>query len=114
MHIRTASLSNPQSRFRMLFLAFTILLSFLLLPRLFGQSDLGAIRGSVQDQTGAIIPGASIELMNLDTGVSQTAVADGAGNFHFEALVRGNYQATVTAQGFQPEAQGITLNVSQI
>ncbi len=116
MFNRTAMLPIGQSRTRSaaIWMAFAVLLSFLVAPALFAQTDLASIRGTVQDQTGASIPAASIELRNLDTGLSQTDVADGIGNFHFEALVRGNYQATVSAAGFQTEVQAITLDVSQI
>ncbi len=115
-HNRLALLPIEQSRVRSatLWMAFAVLLSFLVVPALFGQTDLASIRGTVQDQTGAVIPGASIQLVNLDTNLTQTAAADAGGNFHFEALVRGKYQATVSASGFQTEAQAITLDVSQI
>ena len=111
---RTTFLSQRQSRIRNSFLTISALLLFLIVPRAFAQSDLGSIRGSVQDQTGAAIPGATIQLHSTDTGATQTAVADGVGNFHFEALVRGNYQATISANGFETQTQGLTLDVSQI
>jgi hypothetical protein len=105
---------SRQRRFRLLFTAFAVLLSCLLLPGLFAQTDFASIRGTVTDQTGAAIPAASLQLQNIDTGAKLAAVSDAAGNFHFEALVRGNYQATVSAKGFQTEMQAITLSVSQI
>ena len=114
MSNRSTLLSNGQWRFRWMFLAFAFLLSCLMLPSLLAQTDLASIRGTVQDQTGAAIPAASIQLRSLDTGLTQTAVSDETGNFHFEALVRGNYQATVTAKGFQTTAQNLTLDVSQV
>ena len=107
-------LSRRQYRFRSLLMTLAFLLPLLLVPHIFAQTDFASIRGSVQDQTGAAIPSASIELRNLDTGLSQTAKTDGVGNFHFEALVRGHYTATITVPGFQPEAQNLTLDVSQI
>jgi len=110
----TAAPPHGQNRIRMLYMAFAIMLSCLLLPCLFAQSDLGSIRGSIQDGTGAAITAATIRLRNVDTGIIQTASADSDGNFHFEAVIRGNYQATVSAKGFETEAQNFTLNVSQI
>lgn len=109
---RTILLPNRQHRSRLPVLA--VLFCCLMLSRLFAQSDLASIRGSVQDQTGAAIPAASIQLKSADTGATQTAVSDATGNFHFEALVRGSYKATVTATGFASEVQPLTLNVSQI
>ena len=78
------------------------------------QSDLGSIRGTVQDITGALIPSASIQLLNVDTGTAQTAVSDATGSFHFEAVPRGNYKATVTAPNFGSAIQSFTLAVSQV
>jgi hypothetical protein len=95
-------------------MALAALLFCLMLPRLFAQSDLASVRGTVQDQNGAAITAASIQLLNLDTGATRSAVVDGTGNFHFEALPRSNYQATVTANGFQTETQNFTLDVSQV
>ncbi len=114
MFKRLTMLPNRQRRFRLLFTAFAVLLSCLMLPCLFAQTDFASIRGTVTDQTGAAIPAASLQLQNLDTGAKQAAVTDASGSFHFEALVRGNYQATVSAKGFQTEMQAITLSVSQI
>ena len=94
--------------------ALVVLLSGSMVPSLFAQSDLGSIRGSVQDSTGAVIPSASIQLKNVDTEVTQSAVSDETGNFHFEALVRGNYEATISAPGFVSQIQKIELSVSQI
>ena len=114
MSNRTTLLPNGQRRFPRLFLAFAFLLSCSMLPSLFAQTDLASVRGTVQDQTGAAIPAASIQIRNLDTGLTQSAVADATGSFHFEALVRGSYEATVAAKGFQTEEQALTLDVSQI
>jgi hypothetical protein len=114
MFERITLLRNRQHRSRVLFLAFAVVLCCLILPGLFAQTDLASIRGSVQDQTGAAIPAASIQLRNVDTNATQTAVADAVGSFHFEALVRGNYQATVSVKGFQTESQSLSLDVSQI
>ena len=114
MYKRSTLLSNGERCFGKLFLAVAVLLPFLMVPSLFAQTDLASIRGTVQDQTGAAIPAASIQLLSLDTGLTQTAVSDATGNFHFEALIRGNYQATVTAKGFQTTAQNLTLDVSQV
>ncbi len=78
------------------------------------QSDLASVRGVVQDQTGAVIPGAHIQLLNVDTGLAQDAVSDGDGSFHFEAIPRGNYKATASATNFASVAQDFPLAVSQI
>ena len=114
IHKRTTLRIKKQGRASLVFAAFVAVLLCLVQPRLFAQSDLASIRGSVQDQTGAAIPGASIQLTNVDTGITQTVTADSVGNFHFEALHPGNYAATVSAAGFSTEKQTLQLTVSQI
>jgi hypothetical protein len=78
------------------------------------QTDTSRIQGTVSDQTGASIPGATVTLTNLDTADVRTVVSDGAGNFTFAALVRGNYKAAIAANGFSSEEQQLTLTVSQV
>jgi hypothetical protein len=114
MLTRINLLPRRQFRFRNLLLTLAVLFSLLLVPDVFAQTDFASVRGTVQDQTGASIPGATIELKNLDTGQIQTDTANAEGNFHFEAVIRGNYKATVTAKGFQTTAGNLTLDVSQI
>lgn len=87
--------------------------AFLSGSSLVAQTDTGRIQGTVLDNTGAAIPGATITLTNTDTGKVLTATSGGAGDFSFNALQRGNYSAQVRASGFQGQTQAITLEVSQ-
>jgi len=59
------------------------------------------VAGVVTDQTGAMIPSAGIELINLDTGLKRTAVSDSAGAYSFLQVVPGNYQIKASATGFR-------------
>jgi hypothetical protein len=52
------------------------------------------------DPTGAVIPGASIELRNIDTGADRTAVADAQGRYNIQQLAPGFYRITGKAPGF--------------
>ncbi len=61
----------------------------------------GAIGGTIEDQTGAIIPGASIVIRNNGTNAEQTIVADPSGFFRAIHLQPGLYTVQVTAPGFQ-------------
>ena len=92
------------------------LLVLILIPgtRLIAQTDTGRIQGSVTDQTGAVIPGASITLTNTETNATQTVSSDAAGNFNVAALPRGSYKAQIKAQGFASQTQSFTLAVSQV
>jgi len=60
----------------------------------------GAIGGRVTDRTGAVVPGATVLVRNLATGVQQSAVADHAGLYQVLALMPGTYSVTATGKGF--------------
>ena len=69
-----------------------------------GQPAPGAIRGTVQDPSGAVVPGAAVTVENAASTVSRGSVSDGDGNFHFTALEPGTYSVSIAAQGFAPWA----------
>ncbi|MGA8555895.1 MAG: TonB-dependent receptor, partial [Candidatus Acidiferrales bacterium] len=61
----------------------------------------GALSGRVTDQSGAMVPGASVLVQNLATGVKQSAETNHAGLYRFSALMPGTYSITATYQGFR-------------
>src|ERR1051325_7712828 len=64
------------------------------------QITTGTIQGAVTDASGAAIPGANVEIKNLDTNLSKTFTTDEGGRFVALALPPGKYTVTVTKQGF--------------
>jgi hypothetical protein len=60
----------------------------------------GAIGGRVTDKTGAVVPGASVVVRNLATGLQLSAVANHAGLYQFLVLMPGTYSVTATEKGF--------------
>ena len=60
----------------------------------------GAIGGTVQDTTGAVIPGAAVLVHNNGTNAEQKAVTDASGYFRLIHLQPGLYTVTITAPGF--------------
>jgi len=60
----------------------------------------GAVSGRVTDPSGAVIPGATVVVMNSQTGVTQSAVANPSGIYRF-ALSPGIYSITVSHNGFR-------------
>ncbi|MGA7316959.1 MAG: TonB-dependent receptor [Silvibacterium sp.] len=60
-----------------------------------------AIQGAVTDQTGAVIPGATLTLKNLSTNETFTRTSSGDGVFNFNALPADHFSLTVEASGFQ-------------
>jgi hypothetical protein len=57
---------SRQLRFRLLFTALAVLLSCLMLPSLWAQSDTGNIAGTVMDSTGAVIQSAAVTATNAE------------------------------------------------
>jgi hypothetical protein len=78
------------------------------------QGTTSRLLGRVTDQTGAVIPGATVTLTNDDTGVSFTAVTNETGQFAFEAVQVGRYTVAVELQGFKKfVASGNAVNIGQ-
>jgi Carboxypeptidase regulatory-like domain len=78
------------------------------------QTDTARVTGTVEDQTGAIIPGATVTVKNLQNGTTSVLTSDKGGNFTANALQPGKYAATVKMEGFASQVQNFTLDVSQV
>jgi hypothetical protein len=78
------------------------------------QITTGTIQGTVTDATGAVMPGANVEIKNLDTSLSRTLTTDEGGRFVALALNPGKYSVTVSKQGFATAvAEQLDLTVGQ-
>jgi hypothetical protein len=79
----------------------------------FAQLPTGTILGSVKDATGATVPGATVTIQNIDTGVSRTVSSGQEGTFNAPELPTGHYSVKAEHEGFKTESRtGITLNVT--
>lgn len=80
----------------------------------FAQSTTGTITGVVRDQQGLVVPGASVELINEETGVNRSTVSLGNGAFTFAAVPQGRYTVRVTLSGFRvTENTGLQLRSNE-
>jgi len=61
-----------------------------------------AVGGVVQDQTGAVLPAATVELVSAAGTVVQTVSTDAAGAFRFERVAPGAYELRAGYEGFKP------------
>lgn len=78
----------------------------------YAQLQSGNISGTVTDEQGAVLPGATVTLQG--TGPSQTFLTDDSGQFRFLALPPGTYKLTATLQGFRTLVRdGIVVAVGQ-
>lgn len=93
----------------------TALLAFAFTARLRAQatSSTSSITGTVTDTTGAVVPGASVVLMNPATGTSYKAVTNAQGAYVIANVTPGpGYRETVTRQGFETTVlSGLYLNL---
>jgi hypothetical protein len=98
---------------------FTIALSLLLFVSslAFSQSQIttGVISGTVGEQSGAVLPDATVLAKNIDTNYSRTAKTDASGRFSFVALPPGPYQVVVSGvKGFTSlKQENLSLSVGQ-
>jgi Carboxypeptidase regulatory-like domain len=78
------------------------------------QITTGVIQGTVQDATGAVLPGVDVTIVNVDTNFTQSRTTDGDGRFVFLQLPTGRYTATAKLAGFGTFIQeNIDLTVGQ-
>lgn len=67
----------------------------------FAQSDVGAITGFVRDQSGAVIPGAQVTIINEATGERHAVTSDSAGHYTVTNLRPAVYTMTAESKGFK-------------
>jgi outer membrane receptor protein involved in Fe transport len=77
------------------------------------QTFRGTILGNVTDSSGAAVPGATVTIKNVDTGLVRTVVSSEDGSFATPELPIGNYSVTVEKAGFKSGvATGVKVEVS--
>ena len=91
-----------------------ILIAVLCFPIItLAQSSTATLSGTVEDQTGAIVAGANIALVNVAQGSQRLATTNNEGRFVFPSLPPGQYSVTATREGFAPvEVKNVALNVN--
>lgn len=78
------------------------------------QITTARFNGIVTDSSGSVVPNATVTMVDENTGYKQTVRSDAAGAYLFPSLPVGNYQLSVTMNGFATYVQrGITLAVGQ-
>jgi hypothetical protein len=88
-------------------------------PDLFAQQQLGAIQGTITDESKAVMPGVTVTVTNRDTGITRTTVTNETGVYRVLGLDPGRYNVVAELQGFRKAAQndiivsvGSTLGVN--
>jgi hypothetical protein len=71
------------------------------------------IQGVVSDPAGATINGASVQLRNVETGVTATVTTTDSGNYRFSSLPPGSYVLSAEAKGFKKREASFVLSTSE-
>jgi hypothetical protein len=81
---------------------------------LFSQGNFGRILGTITDQTGGVVAGATVTIIDKDRGVARTLTTDDAGEYNAPTLIPGTYIVRVEANGFKRlDRQNIVLEVGK-
>ena len=108
------SANRPRSKASMFRFLITCIFTILVGPlSAFSQSGAGAIQGTVTDPTGAVIPAATIHIVNTATSQVEDSTTNNVGFYQVLGLYTGPYTVTITAPGMKTYTRGVTLLVGQ-
>lgn len=97
------------------FLIFSLAFLMLSADGLGQTASTAGIAGVVTDANGAVVAGAAVKLVDKATGAEKTAATDNGGRYVFAVVEPGNYDLTVTAQGFRTSVTtGIKAEVTRV
>jgi hypothetical protein len=109
---RNCIFKSMRNRFEILRLIL-LLASVASLPGTANAGVTGRLSGTIRDQSGAAIAGASLQLINRDTGVLQSTVASDRGDYIFPVIPVGVYVLEVTHAGFKPSRRtGVSFDAN--
>ncbi len=76
------------------------------------QATGAVVLGTVLDDQGAVLPGVTLTIRNVESGLTRSLVTDGSGNFRIAGLPPGRYDLSAELQGFgKQEIRGLTLTI---
>ena len=89
------------------------LLLFCATGAVWAQSTFGSFNGTITDPSGAVVPGATVTVLNVNTQAVRTTVTAGDGTFLVPNLDAGSYRVTVSLSGFNEVVRDATLLARQ-
>ena len=91
------------------------MVSFLLIAAgtMFGQGGTGQISGTVTDQAGAVVAGASVKATNVATNFSRETTTSSDGDYSIQLLPAGRYKVAINASGFATYSIEADVNITQ-
>lgn len=79
----------------------------------FGQGTTGQISGTVSDQQGAVVQGASVTATNLNTNQTRSTTTNSDGVYSFQLLQAGKYSVDISGNNFKVYKAEVTVNITQ-
>ncbi len=108
----THAASARRVRFARGYLRAALALAFLMAASAFAQSGDAEVTGIVKDPTGSPVSGATLKLVNADSGVTRSTTVDNEGRYKFVSVPPGRYTLRTEAAGFKSEtATGFVLSI---
>jgi hypothetical protein len=92
---------------------FALIICFVLLGTTFAQTQNGTINGRVLDSSGAVVPDATVTLVNAETQTQAKVQSSGEGNFTFAGVAPGRYKLTIEKSGFGKTEENVQVAVAQ-
>jgi Carboxypeptidase regulatory-like domain len=77
------------------------------------QTASGSISGQITDPTGAVLPGAAVQLTNVQTDILLHTTTSDSGSYEFLSVAAGSYRLTVTRDGFTKTERTFDLAIQQ-
>ena len=74
--------------------------------------NAGAVRGTVTDPSGAVVPNATLHLTNASSGLDRTETTDAQGQFVFSNVPFNSYRISVSVNGFVPVTRNVEIRSS--
>ncbi len=99
-----------QNKIKWLSIIFSL---FIFSANLFAQGTTGQLSGTVTDPNGAVVPNASVRVVNQATNFEREQTTGDDGAFAFQLLPPGNYQVEISAPNFAKYTANAVVNITQ-
>src|SRR5436190_13984348 len=82
-------------------------------PRAAQAQSTGTLQGTISDTQSAVMPGVTVTIRNLATGLERAALTDEAGQYAAASLPPGHYEVVAHLEGFSDQKREVDLGVAQ-
>src|SRR5215472_8288191 len=112
--LRSSKKDQGVKTMKLRFLPSFVCLSLLITSSALWAQTTGQITGTVRDNTGAVVNGATVTVTDQAKGISRTTTSNASGEYLISGLGANTYNLNVTSPGFKTfTAKGVVLQVGQ-